>query len=209
MTTLADSVKLKGSLSEEVIRSEFFRWWATMPAATKVNTYLGSDLRDRDHDRIFEAYLKSQAVGPNGIALLLSGKQGFKADLTLREFFGCVKALYPNPLGNLIDILEVPVKKISGKITEDQINEVEEAIKILVRLKQGGKRVPMSFEGVYHDTSPGHSKFWSLTYVSNNLFRASWGKIGGSSQGTKDYTESEARELVRKKTTQGNYRKQR
>lgn len=210
--------KVKGALSEAVTSSDFFKWWMSLPADKTSKGWLGSSNRTDARDRVFEAYLKSKAVGPNGTAFLLAAQSDLLKDVTeqtnLREFFELVRENYPKPLPVLIDIVKasgVPVKHITDAITGEHVDGTEEAIKILVRLKQGGKRQPKIFEGIYHDTSPGHNKFWELTYIGGEKpYRATWGRIEKypNVQGHKDYTEPEAADLAREKTLRGNYEKQ-
>ena len=213
MSDIAESIRVKGGLSTEIVSSEFFRWWLTIPDS-QTRGWLGFNGRTDARDRIYEAYLKSKAVGPNGIAFAMASSPFHLCDLNigLRDFYQILKDTYAKPLENIIDLLKqtgIPVKHITDKITGEHIEQTEEGIKILVRIKQGGHRTPKSFEGEYHDVSPGHSKFWTLTYIGGDKpFRATWGKISGQSQGHKDYTDQEAAELAREKTIHGNYVKQ-
>ncbi len=212
MNDLLNHQSIKGALTDAVTTSDFFKWWATQPQA-KTQGYLGSaTLRTDARDRIFEAYLKSKALGPNGIAFMLAPKHNPLCDLSpqmgLRDFHQVLKDTYPAPLLTLIDVLKaigVPVKNVKDEITGEHIDQSEEALKIMVRVKMGGKRRAQSWEGTYHNTSPGHSKFWTLTYIGEHMYRATWGKISKAVQGHKDYTEDEAYVLSLEKTVQGNY----
>ncbi len=215
MSDLLTHQKAKGALSEAVTTSDFYVWWMKQPAS-KGKGYLGSpNLRTDARDRIFEAYLKSKALGPNGIAFMLAPKHNPLCDVnpqtSLRDFHQVLKETYPNPLPVLIDMLKaigVPVKDIKDEITGEHIDQSEEALKIMVRVKQGGKRQPKHFEGTYHNTDLGHYKFWTLTYIGGaEPYRATWGKIGKAVQGHKDYTEAKAAELASLKQREG-YEKQ-
>lgn len=210
MNDLLNHQSIKGALSDAVTTSEFFKWWSTQPQS-KTQGWLGFKGRTEARDRIYEAYLKSKAVGPNGIAFLMSSKPFHLSDLSdqigLRDFHQVLKDTYPRPLPVLIDVLKeigVPVKHINDEISGEHIDQTEEALGILVRLKQGGKRRPKDWEGVYHNTEPGHSKFWTLTYIGGATpFRATWGKIGKTDQGHKDYDEDEAYVLSLEKQQKG------
>lgn len=214
--TILQAASMKGGFSDEVASCEYYKWF--MNEGGDTFGYWASDMRTPARDRIIEAYLKSQGAGSNAIAMLLSGKENreMMKDVTeetsLRDFLDMVKKHYPSesPLPVLIDILracDIPVKHVSNEVQSKHVTEVEEGIKILVRLRQGGKRQPLSFEGLYQDTSDGHNKFWEVKYISNNLFRAGWGRIENypNVQDHKDYTEAEASTVARKKITQGNY----
>lgn len=215
MSVLQES-KMRGNLSADLFGCEFYRWWTSAASAMNDNVYFISQQRTDSRDKIIEAYLRSKGLGSNGVAMLLASPMAFqwlagiKQDSTsLREFLNRAQKNLPDPLAMVLDILTssfIPVKPISNKITEQHLNDSEEGIKILVRLKQGGKRMPMAFEGEYRNEEPGHSKFWTVSYIGGGTpFRASWGKIGHLPQGHKDYTEAEVRDLVRDKTVNGGY----
>jgi hypothetical protein len=209
MNDLLEHMTFNGGLSEAITTCEFFKWWGTQYTAKK-NSWLGCDLRTEARDRIFEAYLKSKAVGPNGIAYLMAARNHIRdmhPDTSLRDFHQILKDNYPSPLPVLIDVLKeigIPVKNIRDEIEGEHIDQTEEALKIMIRLKMGGKRQPKSFEGTYHNTTPGHSKFWTLTYIGGDKpYRATWGKIGKADQGHKDYVEQKATALAAVKQAEG------
>jgi hypothetical protein len=215
---IVEQSKLRGNLSYDIFGCEFFMWWASLRQTMNENIYFLSPKRTDSRDKIIEAYLRSKGLGNNGVAMVLASTVAFQwlsnvnEDTTLREFLEMAKSM-TNPLAMVLEILihaNVPVKPLSEKITEEHLNDSEEGIKILVRLKQGGKRVKMGFEGRYDCTEEGHDKFWEVTYVGGEKpFRASWGprRFFPKAQGHKDYTEAEVRDLVRKKTMQGGYSK--
>jgi len=198
---------INGGLSTAVTGSEFFQWWLT--TSNVKSGWLKHPLRSNDMDKLFESWLKNQAVGPNGIAMILAGSastDGIVADKGLRDFFDSVKKNFPRPLGLVIDILrdcDVPVKALKNDITRSHIDESEHGIKILVNLKKNGGRMNKVWEGTYHNTTPGHSKFWDIRFIGDGLYRATWGKIGGQPLGRKDYSESEGSTVARDKANNG------
>lgn len=217
MTDLLTRQRLHGALSNEVVDSEFFKWWIANTSCDQ--GYLGGSMRSAERDKVYEAYLKSKAVGPNGIAFLLASRffslNDVYPQMDLKGFYEIIKNQYPMPLGNLIDLLRdcgIPVKQIGEKgITEEHITGTEEGVVILVRAKNGGHRVAKAFEGLYHNTEPGHSKFWELSYIGGNTpYRATWGRIENypNIMEKKDYTEQEAFELARKKRAKGYIKQQ-
>ena len=210
--SILDRVKIRGGLSEAVVGSDFFKWWEASTQPRVATSYLLSNIRNESFDRLMEKYLASKAVGPEGIALLLASKgSSIKSNATLRLFLDEVKNKYPNPLGVIIDLISdvgLPVKHIKDEVTVKHIEDTEANIKLIIRLKNDGRRTPMSFEGTYHCEEPGHSKFWEITFIGNNTYRASWGRIGKEPQGVKDYTESEASKLAREKVSVKGYVKQ-
>jgi len=210
---------IRGGFSQEMVDSDFFRWW-TEAHYHGGDCYLLSAARTDDRDKVFEAWVKAQGLGPEARALLLAGAESGQViihrngeDTTLREFLEDVK--YKYPLGSivpkLIDVLikcGIPVKHISDAgVADKHIADIEDGIKIMVRLKQGGKRKSLPFEGRYDNTDDGCDKFWEVHFTGDGKFRASWGPRVNypNIQGYKDYTESEAASLAREKITKGSY----
>ena len=140
MSDLLERIQFNGGLSEAVTGSDFFLWWIKLPES-RTNGYLGSSLRNPARDRVIEAYLKSKALGVNGIAFMLAIRKNHLDvnQVSLRDFYQFLKFTHPHPLAVLIDMIKavgVPVKNIGDKITNKDIEESEEAIKLMVRIKR-------------------------------------------------------------------------
>jgi hypothetical protein len=65
------------------------------------------------------------------------------------------------------------------------------------------KKPTANWEGRYENTTPGHSKFWTIEENENGLYTATWGKIGNRPAMKDDYTWSQATKLVREKLGKG------
>lgn len=95
---LTKASPFKGGLSEEVYRDEKFQAYINFgaPGSTYVGGYVGSMYRTRERDAYLEGFLRTQGLGPTGIAIWLSSVQGrhlmdsVDRKTTLKDFEGYV-----------------------------------------------------------------------------------------------------------------------
>ena len=128
----------QGSLSEELTDSDFFKWYVTLPnVAPSQRRWLNSDQRNARRDRIFEAYLKSEACGPEARALLLSSSpfgDTINTDTKIEPFLDALKRFYPNPLKWLIN--KMAERNITLEDAHSNEQQLEDAIKRYVQVKK-------------------------------------------------------------------------
>jgi len=221
--TIMDKAKLKGYLSNETVSSDFFEFYT---AKDMVGGYLGSADRTMFRDKAMETYLRIKGLRDNGIAFILAGKDGSKMMALINEstspneFIEKMKSTFSNPLTTVYEIVYEsgikslsPIKDIPNETNKE---EIEEAIKLFIRMKRDGVKAPApkakaptrenSWEGRYEHTTDGHDKFWEINQNAwrKYSFTARWGKNGRPPQGTKDdYGYDDAVKLVREKLAKG------
>ena len=216
--TIIDKVKIKGGFSDELVASDFFTYWTKQP---QVKGYMGSPERNAFRDKTLETWLKNKVGSENTIAYILAGKVTYammnkvSKDTKPLDFVALVKDTFPEPAKTVWEALrETGIKTlapIKDKITVGNLLEIEEGIKLFLRIKEGKplpkaepKQRRRAFEGRYENTTGNHNKFWEIAINADGLFTAKWGKITNGVQGTKEnYTEGEVLKLVREKENKG------
>ena len=137
---------LRGSLSEEVTSSSFFKWWINQKVDAPC--WIKCEHRSPIRDRAMEAFLKSKGLGPNGRAFIMATKfsslnNGFiniNPETSLRDFLDNLKKVFVGPcepMPLLVEMLKscnTPVKEITGEMTIDNQISVEECMEMIVRL---------------------------------------------------------------------------
>ena len=128
----------QGGLSQELTDSEFFKWYIHLPkVAISQQRWLDSNQRVARRDRIFEAYLKSEACGPEARALMISTStfgDTINEDMKIEPFLDALKRFYPNPLNFLIQkMAECNIKLEDAESNEQQL---EKAVQKYVQVKR-------------------------------------------------------------------------
>lgn len=218
--TLIDKAQLKGGFSDELVASDFFKWWTKQNVVTG---YIGSAERTEFRDKAMETYLKAKGCRDNAasyaLASAVAGKMMNKvnADTAPKEFVEQMKEIFENPLKMIWEVLyQTGIKALSpikSPLTDTNKTEIEEGVKLYLKMKEG-KPLPAaakaprrrdSFEGRYENTEPGHDKFWEVyANDTNSLYTARWGRNGKAPQGFKDdYDYGQVTKLVREKEGKG------
>ena len=163
----------------------FYRWWSTQQNHPATSYYY-SPQRNASRDKMYQSlYLRFKGLGSKwrglgiGFSFISGWLDKIKEDTGAGNSQISLKITFPDPLATVIEMLVVsfvPVKTLGDKITEQHLKDTEEGIKILVRLKMGGNRMPMAFEGEYRK---GDSKYWKVSYRGGETpFQAtSWGVV--------------------------------
>lgn len=142
MPELMNLLALQGSLSPELTSSKMFRWWVGVGFKAKTKCWLNSTHRSPARDRIFEKYLVSRGIGPNGRAYILASLltpalAEMTVELELPDFLNCVKLAYPDPVKLLMEVLvsgETDVKEIKGDFTEENQASIETCLETLISI---------------------------------------------------------------------------
>jgi len=133
--------QLQGNLSQELVQSEFFTWYTSLPKETFQKRWLMDPKREPRRDRIFEAYLKSEACGPEARALIIATStfgDTINDDIKIEPFFESLKRYLPNPLNFLLSKMnECNIVLKKGDSNEAQL---EDAVKRYVEIKRNAKR---------------------------------------------------------------------
>jgi predicted DNA-binding WGR domain protein len=220
-----DKAKVLGGLSSDLTESDFFK---AFTAGEKIGGYVGSEERTPERDKIIEAYLKSKGCLPNSSAFLLGSKKAGKMmdkvskETSLRDFLEIVKETFDAPIPAIYEVLMGAniheLSKLGKELKRENVTDAEEGVKVYLKLKDGkitkvskstAKPVRrLDFEGRYECTKGNHNKFWEIYANPNGLFTAKWGRIERGVQDSKDdYTEEEARKVVKVKVHSKGYRK--